>query len=190
MRAAAGLQIDVRNPEQTHASGAARGLHAHRLDQLRTRVELLVGDPDGLGVDGAGDQRIGLLLDARGVEQAHVDVEIEPGLVGRDVAAGDGRHDDAGHDVERGVQPHQRMAGDLEDQRFARGRLRRARRADVPHAGRIVALARVGDGDALAAVADQHAGVAHLAAALRIEDRAVELDAALVGGDDARLRGL
>ncbi len=139
------------------------------------------------------DQRIGLVLDARGVEQAHVDVEIEPGLVGRDVAAGDRRHDHAGHDVQRGVQPHQRMAPrpvDFEVQRFARRGLRHARRADVPHATRVVALARVGDGDALAAVAHQHAGVAHLAAAERIEDRPVELDAAFVDCDDPRLRGL
>jgi hypothetical protein len=68
--------------------------------------------------------------------------------------------------------------------------LRHARRADVPDAARIVTLARVGDGDALAAVADKHAGVAHLAAAQWIKDRPVELDAAFIDGDDPRLRDL
>jgi hypothetical protein len=60
----------------------------------------------------------------------------------------------------------------------------------VQDAARAVALARVGDSDALAAAADQRAGVAHLAAAQRIEDRPVELDAAFVDGDDPRLCAL
>src|SRR6266536_497017 len=79
VRAPAGLQVDARNPEQAHAPATARRLHAHRLHQLRARIELLVGDPYCLGVDTAGDERIGPALDLRGIEQAHVDVEIETG---------------------------------------------------------------------------------------------------------------
>ena len=110
VRAAAGLQVDAGNAQQAHAARAARRLHAHGLDELGPRVELLVGDPDGFGGDAARDQRVGSVLDLLGVEQAHVDVEIEPRLVRRDVAAGDRRDDDAGHHVQRGVQAHQRVA--------------------------------------------------------------------------------
>src|SRR5438552_4989923 len=88
VRTPARLQVDTRNPEQAHPSRTARRLHAHRLHQLRARVELLVGDPDRLGVHTAGDERIRLGLDLRGIEQAHVDVEIETSLVASDVAAG------------------------------------------------------------------------------------------------------
>jgi malate/lactate dehydrogenase len=48
-----------------------------------------------------------------------------------------------------------------------------------------VTLARIDDADRLAVLARDHARVAHLAAALRVEDRPVELNAALAHGDDA-----
>src|SRR5205823_11897178 len=57
VRAAAGLQIDARNPQQPHAAGAARRLHAHRLHQLRLGVELGIADPDTLGGGAGGDER-------------------------------------------------------------------------------------------------------------------------------------
>ena len=50
--------------QQPHAPGAARRLHAHRLDELGARIELLVGDPDGFRVHAARDQRVRLALDA------------------------------------------------------------------------------------------------------------------------------
>src|SRR6516164_3600216 len=89
VRAAAGLQIDAGDPEQPHASGAARWLHAHGLDELRLCVELRVGDPHGLGGSARSDERVGLALDPFGVQLTEVDIEVEPRLVGRDVAAGD-----------------------------------------------------------------------------------------------------
>src|SRR4030095_11514291 len=75
MRAAAGLQVDPWDPQQANASASARGLHAHRLDELGPGIELLIGDPYRLRLDAARDQRVRLPLDRDGVEQAHVDVE-------------------------------------------------------------------------------------------------------------------
>src|SRR6516162_7372711 len=87
--AAAGLQIDARDPEQPHPSGAARRLHAHGLDELWLCLELRVGDPHRLGGGARGNERVGLTLDPLGVQLAEVDIEVEPRFVGRDVAAGD-----------------------------------------------------------------------------------------------------
>src|SRR5215469_9548169 len=85
--AAAGLQIDARDPEQPHASGAARWLHAHGLHELRLCVELGIGDPHRLCGSARSDQRVGLALDSLGVQLTEVDIEVEPRLVRRDVAA-------------------------------------------------------------------------------------------------------
>ncbi len=136
-----------------------------------------------------GDQGIGLALDVRRVELAQVDVEIQPRLVRDDVAAGHRRDDDAGHQVQGGVQPHQPVAALPVD--FKRNGLPRlGRRAaggeQVQHALGAVTLARVGDQEPLAARAHQRPAVAGLAAAERIEHRAVELDAALAHGEYAR----
>src|SRR3989454_11282848 len=89
MRAAARLQVDTRDSQQPHPPSAARRLYAHGLDQLGPGVELLFGNPDGLGFRAARDERIRLLLDLFGIEQAHVDIEIEARLVGRYVATRD-----------------------------------------------------------------------------------------------------
>src|SRR6516164_546133 len=107
MGAPAGLQIDARDAEQPHASGTARRLHAHGLDELRLRVELGVRDPYRLGGSARDDERVGLAFDALRIELTEIDVEVEPRLVGCDVAAGDRGRDDAGQQVERGMQAHQ-----------------------------------------------------------------------------------
>ncbi len=52
-----------------------------------------------------------------------------------------------------------------------------------------VALARVDDGEGAAIGEAQRAGIAGLAAPLRVEDGAIEADAALVDSDDSRLAG-
>jgi hypothetical protein len=110
VRAAAGLQVDAGNAQQPDASAAAGRLHAHGLDEIGPRIEFVVADPDGLGIDAAADQCVHLALDALRVEQAHVDVEVETGTIGSDVAAGDRRDDDARHQVQRRVETHQPMA--------------------------------------------------------------------------------
>ena len=58
------------------------------------------------------------------------------------------------------------------------------------HAVDRVAFARVADENALAVLAQQHAGVANLTAALGIKDCAVELDATLGRSNDASDGGL
>src|SRR5437763_1027523 len=85
--AAARLQVDTRNSQQPYPPPSARRLYAHRLDQFGPGIELLFGDPDRLGFGAARDERIRLMLDPFGVEEAHVDVEIEPRLVRRYVAS-------------------------------------------------------------------------------------------------------
>jgi hypothetical protein len=82
VRAAARLQIDSCNLEQSYSAGPSRGLDAHRLDQLRSRIQFLVSDPYGLRFDAACDQLVGFALDLGGVQQAHIDVEVEPTFVG------------------------------------------------------------------------------------------------------------
>src|SRR5690349_224440 len=98
--AAAGLEVYAGDLQEADAAGAARWLDAHGFHQLGTGVHFFIGDPHGLGVDGAGDQGIRFLFDARGVEQAHIDVEVEPRFVWANVAAGDGRDDYARHHVQ------------------------------------------------------------------------------------------
>ena len=192
MRAAAGLQVDAGDPQEPHAPGAARRLHAHRLDELRPRVELLVGDPDRLGLDAARDHRVRLALDLRGVEQAHVDVEIEPRLVRRDVAAGDRRDDDARHHVQRRVQAHQRVAPaqSISSVTVSPAAARRAGAGDVHARCRAPSPLRVSRSRCARRSSRTSAPVSPAARRPRIEDRAVELDAALVRRDDPRRRGL
>ena len=72
MRAAAGLKVDLRNPEQPDFSGAARRLDAHRLDEFRPRVELVVRDPDAFRRDAARDQFIRAVFDLSGVGRDHL----------------------------------------------------------------------------------------------------------------------
>src|SRR4029453_16246520 len=73
----------------------------------------------------------------------------------------------------------------LEGDGFADLRQRSARGEVMRDGARRVALARVGDRDALAVVADEEASVARLAAAQGVEDRAVELDLAIAHRDYA-----
>jgi hypothetical protein len=181
------------NLEEPDAPGSAGRLHAHGLDEFRPRVEFLVRDPHGFGRDAARDELVRALHDLGGIEQRDVDVEIEPRLVGRDVPAGHGRDDDAGHHVQRGVQAHECVAPipvDLEADGFADFRQRRAGGDDMRDSAGRLTLARIRDRNAVAVVADQETRIAGLPAAERIEDRAVELDLAVAHGDDTRRRGL
>src|SRR3979490_170517 len=101
VRAAARLQVDARNLQQPHPPRTARWLNAHGLDQLRPGIELLVADPHGLCFNAASDQGVGLMLDSLRIEQAHIDIEIETALLGRNVAARNRRDDHARHYVQR-----------------------------------------------------------------------------------------
>lgn len=79
---------------------------------------------------------------------------------------------------------------DLERKRFPDLRLWHGGRRDVQHTVDRIALAGVGDRNALAVRAQQRARVAQLPATQWTEDRAVEFDAAVMDGDDARARSL
>src|SRR5262249_58514177 len=63
VRASARLEVDAGDAEQPHPAGAPRRLYAHRLHELRTRVELFVGDPHGFGLDAARNELIRAGLD-------------------------------------------------------------------------------------------------------------------------------
>src|SRR5687768_13951935 len=89
------------------------------------------------------------------------------------------------------MQAHERVAAlpiDLERERLADLGLRHARRGDVHHAFRRIALACIGDGDALAACTQERAGIPDLTAAHWVEERAIELDTSFVDGDHACAR--
>src|ERR1700694_1117113 len=95
--------------------------------------------------------------------------------------------------MQRGVQSHQCMAAvpiDLERERLANLRRRRAAGRNMHDAVERIALAGVGYRNALAAGTQERAAVAHLSAALWIEDGAIELDTAFMHSDDARARAL
>src|SRR5215472_10527260 len=190
--APAGLQIDAGDADQPYASGAARRLHAHGLDELRLQVELGIRDPHGLGGSARDDERVSLAFDALSIELAEIDVEVEPRLVGCDVAAGDRGRDDAGQQVERGVQAHQPVTArpvDLERNRLTGLEHRASGGTDMQHPVRRLPLAGVDDRDCLALWTQELAAVARLATAQGIEHGAVELDAALIDREHPRGRG-
>ena len=60
----------------------------------------------------------------------------------------------------------------------------------MDHAVHALALSRFGNRNALAVSAQQRPRIAHLPATRRIEDRAIELDAAFVHRRDLRARSL
>src|SRR5580693_9170246 len=57
MSPAAWLQVDARNSEEPYASSTSWRLHAHGLDQLGSGVEVIFGDPDGLGFGATRNER-------------------------------------------------------------------------------------------------------------------------------------
>jgi hypothetical protein len=147
----------------------------------------------GLGRDAARDQRIGAGRDLLGVEQAHVDVEVEPSLLGRHVAAGDRRHDHARHHVQRRVQSHQRVSAvPVERELDLFTDLGPDCRCveQVHDAVDALAFAGIDDRNALARGSGEHPCVARLPAAERIEDRSVELDPLLADRDHPCSRAL
>src|SRR5260221_1548693 len=94
--------------------------------------------------------------------------------------------------MERGGNPNEAMPAlrtDRRRDRIARRRQRCSRRGNVQHLVGAVALARIDDRKGASIGEAQLAAVAGLAAALRVEDGAIEADATLVDGDDARLAG-
>ena len=129
----------------------------------------------------SGEQLVDLLGDPFLGRHVALEVEIEPALVGADLAAGDVALDHRRHDMQRGVHAHVPVAALPVEHGVDLGADRRPGRIGRQHVQHVAAvgLHRVDD-PGLAAVPAQHAGVAGLAAAGRIEDRAVEPHAALL----------
>ena len=151
-----------------------------RAHQLGLPVELVVGDPQRAdGVIG-GHQHV-----HRGSHGIPVDlflgVEIEPSLVRSDLPAGHAEAQHRTEQVQARVHPHVGMPSfPVEvrlDRRAWRGR-RRRRLDQVQHAATLP-FARVGHPPFAAVGGAQHARVAGLATAERIEHRAVEHHARL-----------
>src|SRR5258706_1084525 len=172
VRAAARLQIDAGNLEEAHAAFAARRRDRHRAHELRSRVELRIGDPLRARRGGAAHQLIQQRFDRVLHQALHLDVEVEMRLVVVDAPAGDGGFHDRAEEMQRGVQPHQAMAPLPVEVRFHLYALRgiRARLEDVQHLVGQGAFARV----------DHPPGadptcIAGLAATERIENGSVEL---------------
>jgi hypothetical protein len=187
MRAAAGLQVDARDVEQAHAPLAARRRDRHGAHQLRPRIELRVGDPDRARRGVRAHELVHARLDLVLHQLLHLDVEVEVRLVLADAAAGHRRLHRGAQEVQRRVQAHQAMATVPVERQIDLGADggRGARFEQMQYRVARGAFARVDH----APIADAP-GVAGLAAAHRVEDRAVELHRVLVHGDHRRVAGL
>ena len=166
------------------------GSTAMVLDQIGPRVELLVGDPfraDGMILL---DEAVEIRGDPFLVETGFRDVEVEPALAFAHLAARDGVGENGGEQVHTGVHTHQTVTPlpvDLRrDPRAGRDR-RRLLRRDMQDTVRSVALDRTDDGNRGPVAGRERAAVSRLSAARRVEHGPVELNTALVHGDDGRL---
>jgi hypothetical protein len=194
VRAAARLQIDTIDLDEAHAAGAAGRLHAHAAHQLRVRIELGVGDPAGGDRRGCGDQ-LGQALVQRLLVEQLVHVEVEPRVLRGDRAAVHRMRHQRTQQVRAGMEAPVRLAARDVDARADGhagcqcGRIGRLGQQvqDLP---RLRALARVDHRQRSPVGQLQHAGVAGLPSALRVEHRAVQLHRATVDrGDDRRAPG-
>ena len=141
----------------------------------------VVGDPlrHDRAVD--GEELVDLLGDPFLGRDLALEVEVEPALVGIDLAAGDVALDHRRHDMQRGVHAHVLVAPLPVEHGMDLGADRRPGCLRRQHVQHVVALGlqRIDD-PGFAAVPAKHAGIAGLAAAGRIEDRAVEPHAAIL----------
>ncbi len=187
--AAAGLQIDAGDLHQADPARAGRRLDRHRADKLRLGGEILVADPArGHGVR-RGDQRVEAFGDRSLVEARPRNIKVEPAPAVGDLAAGHCPRHDAAQQVQAGMHAHQPMAPlpiDLGNHLATRLGQRRAGVGNMDHLVERIALHRIDDCDRLSGWQAQKAGIARLAAARRIEHRAVEPDPPLVGGNHPR----
>ena len=136
------------------------------------------------------DQFVQPALDFRLVE-GRLAVEVEPPLAIADRAAGDGVGEHDREEVQRRVGAHPLITPDPVDpgdHACARSRQRRSFGRHVEDRLPVRVVDRIDDRDCLAAVDDQGALIAGLAAALRVEDRPIERDPAGLGDDDGRRR--
>src|ERR1700731_1173051 len=103
MRAAAGLQIDTRDFDETNLPYPARWLDRHRPDELGLRGELFVGDPERPDRVRLCDQRVEAAREHLLVKARSGHVEIEPSSAVGNLPAGDRPGDDAAQQVQAGM---------------------------------------------------------------------------------------
>ena len=194
VRAAARLQVDaavLADDDEAHAAGAHRRLDRQGAHQARIGLQLGVADPAVAdGVIG-GDQRVELARQRVLVDRGWVlDVEIEPAVVGVDLAAGDGELHQRAQQMQAGVHAHQpvaRVPVEHDADALAGCGERAALGRDVHDAGLVGVVDGGGDRAAAAALQLDQPLVAGLPAGGRVEHGAVEDDAAaLVDAEHAR----
>lgn len=197
MRAAARLQIDILDTQEAHAAEAHRRLHAHRAHELGARGHFVVGDPFGVNVVRAADQRVQLRFDRFALDRLDGG-EIEARVVARDAASVHRIRQHRADQMARRMQPHMPMTPRPVDLRLHRvANLHASQRVFLTRRGHVhgvvrrrafeLRLARIGDRDHRAIRERERAGVARLAAAERIEHRPVEVNALLVDGRHRRV---
>ena len=177
LRAASAAPIKQEQPDPARAAGR---LDAHGFDQVRARIELFVRDPHRFGIYTAGDQGVRFSLDLGRIQQAHVDIEIEPALVGRNVSTRHRSDHDTGHHVQCRVQPHEGVTSspiDLHADRLADFQRRGHRVEDTVRGG---ALAGIRNSDTFSARPDENPSIARLSAPQGVEKGPIELDATLM----------
>src|SRR5262249_29449649 len=154
--------------------------------------ELRIGDPAlGHWMVG-GDEHIEanaerLLIHGGGV----LNVEVEATVVGIDLTAGDGELYQRAQQVQTGVHAHEpraQVSVDFGAHALAGCGMRACLGGDVYNGGLVGVVDGGGDGTAAAAVDFEDAPVARLSAGCRVENGAIEHDAAaLIDGEHARL---
>jgi hypothetical protein len=193
MGAAAGLQIDAFDLEHAHPPQAARRLDAHAAHQTGVGIELGFRNPalaDRVRlVDQARQARIQRLLVER---RSHVEVQAR--VIGGDRTTVDRLRNQRAQQVRGGMKAHVPLPArhvDLSSDRRSDAQERQQRLLpggrQVQNLARERTLAGIEDLQLATVRQDQQASVTGLAATQRIENRAIELHAALV---DARYAGV
>jgi hypothetical protein len=194
VRSAAGLDVDVGDAHEPHASSAARRSDGKRTHQVVARVQRRVVDPFEFHRVRGFDQCIHAGRDCLLVRGAprHVEIEARRIAANRSPCHRIGQH--RREKVTGRVHAHVRVTAlpvERKAHRLAGGRGCRACRQHMHDLAARLAFHRVDNGNQRSVFATQCAGVTRLAAAMRIEDRAVEHDAARIGCDHACIeRGL
>ena len=187
VRTAACLQVDALDLDQAHPSRAGRRPHRHGAYQLRARIEFGGIDPHEADRPVLGDPARHALSDLVLVDRGALEVEVEPAPVRAHLTAGDRARHGGAQQVHRAVHAHQAIPTwpvHLADHAGA-DRWRRDAIGQPMHDPRPV-LYRIDHLERRAIVEQQSAPIAGLAAALAVEDCAIEADPALKAGRDLR----
>src|SRR5690625_2597179 len=189
--AAARLQIHSLDLQEPDPAGAAGRLDRHRPHQLLAGRKLRLIDPPRLHGMIGFDQTVEFFLQpdlVRGLRQ----IEVEPALAIADLAAGHFSVDQRAEQMQAGMDAHVSMTAlPVELQPDFGSRLGQAASLgqDVDHLIRPFALLRIDDLQCRSIRQQQATRITGLAAALRVEDRAIQTQTARCGGHYPRTGG-